>query len=146
MEKSKYIQCKDEELMACDNSVPEFSFEGIVTPAKIVSIYDGDTFRACFRYKGEIHKINCRCLGYDSPEMRPLKKDFETEQDRQEEKANAREAQKFIESVLKPDERLVTLELGEYGKYGRVLVKAYVPELDCSVNEYMVKKGYGVPF
>ena len=64
----------NKELLNSDNNIPLFSFDGIITKAKIVDIYDGDTFSACFIFNNKIIKYKCRSFGYDCPEIRPLLK------------------------------------------------------------------------
>ena len=133
----------DNELLLCDNNVEEFSFNGLKVQAKIVYIYDGDTFKACFRWLDKIYKFNFRCANYDSPELKPLKKNFTNELLRIFERNKALKSKLMLENVIKPEERLVTLELGKFDKYGRILAKIYIPEMECSVNDYMIKNGYG---
>ena len=68
-----------------NENVEYFSFDGYKCKAKVVSVYDGDTFTACFKYRGQIIKYRFRTFGYDSPEMKPLK----SKPNREEEKAKA---------------------------------------------------------
>jgi len=135
----------DEELLLCNDDTPEFTLNGMEVDAKIVSVYDGDGLKICIRFPddtGKIYKFACRCAGYDCPEMRPIKKKFATEEDRLCEKRKAYEARDALVDILKPNDRLMRVKLGEFDKYGRILITIYVPELDISVNEYMVQQGY----
>jgi len=54
------------------NELGYFSFSGKTFLAKPCHVYDGDTFSSVFQYRGEWIKWRCRCLGYESPEMKPL--------------------------------------------------------------------------
>ena len=58
-----------------------FSFEGYECLAKIVDVYDGDTY-TCFKHNREIIKYKFRTYGYDSPEMKPLKSKPNREQEK----------------------------------------------------------------
>ena len=63
------------DLSSIDTStIPYFTFKDRVIVAKPCDIYDGDTFSICFEQGNDIVKWKCRCLGYDSPEMKPLLK------------------------------------------------------------------------
>jgi endonuclease YncB( thermonuclease family) len=130
--------------MSCTNDIPLFSFDGLIVKAKIVDVYDGDTFKACFKYKDNIIKYCCRMNGYDSPEMKPLKSNA----NREFEKQAALDAKKyFIELVHFDDPKyLVTLHVGKFDKYGRLLVTIFTEESAVSVNERMINSTHGTPY
>jgi endonuclease YncB( thermonuclease family) len=125
-------------LMDCNNDVDLFTLSGMEVVAKIVDIYDGDSFKACFYYNGCLTKFICRCYGYDCPEMHP-KKDSPN---RSQEKIWAHIAKRAFINVIKPDQRLVHLKIGDFDKYGRLLATIFVDDLDISVNQYMIDNGY----
>ena len=129
-------------LMRCDKNIECFSLYGLEVGAKIVDVYDGDTVKACFYYNGRIWKFNCRCMGYDCPEMRPPKDD----PNRNQQIVWANMAKSALISILKPHTRLVKLKIGEFGSLGRLLVTIYVDDLDISGNQYMIDNGYGKPY
>ena len=134
---------EDVELRKSDDKVQKFSFKGKSIKAKIVRVYDGDTFWCCFYLDNKIQKFNCRCLGYDSPEMKPKNK---PEEEKIKEKAAAEIAkQKFIEYSKSKDD-LVILKCHEFDKYGRILVEVFVNEEIISVNQKMIDGGYGYPY
>ena len=56
-----------------EKDIPYFSFSGKTFIAKPCHIYDGDTFSIIFFFHGTYIKYRCRTIGYDSPEMKPLK-------------------------------------------------------------------------
>lgn len=148
----------------CDatDEIPEFTLAGKTFPAKVVSCYDGDTFHAVIPLREhEFCKFQCRMVGYDSPEMKPPK----TATDRDVEKAQALRAKhallsqlcdcmssasglltdKEINACLKSNKKVITLECGEFDKYGRVLVKVINNDGTC-VNDWMIAGGYGVKY
>jgi len=116
------------------DDIDYFSFDGLTIIAKPCNIYDGDTFSAIFMFNGMLIKYRCRCLGYDSPEMRPLKKN----KNRENEKRLALEAKQRFTELLGD---LVTLKCGKFDKYGRILVEIYVNNI-C-INEKMIEEGHG---
>jgi endonuclease YncB( thermonuclease family) len=59
-------------LSGVDDSIPLFSLNGYEGYARITSVYDGDTFKACILLHNRVLKFNFRTLGYDSPELKPL--------------------------------------------------------------------------
>ncbi len=143
------------ELQAIDLSQVEegkdFSFDGYQCQAKVTSVYDGDTLRVVFVYRSEVIQYKVRMLGYDSPEMRPLR----SAPNREVTKAAALRAKAAIsERVLG---KIVTMKCGGFDKYGRLLATLYtggVPEGghaaltmdEQSVNDWMIASGYGVPY
>ena len=56
-------------LSKVDDSIPVFSLNNYRGYAKITSVYDGDTFKACTILHGQVKKFIFRTLGYDAPEM-----------------------------------------------------------------------------
>lgn len=130
--------CKNNELHDIKNEdVKLFSFERYSCLAKIVDVYDGDTFTACFKHNDKIIKYKFRTYGYDSPEMKPLK----SKPNRDEEKKKAVEAREAFKQITNWNNSLVLLKMGKFDKYGRILVNVYKGELD--VNEWMIKNGHG---
>lgn len=58
-------------LSGSDDSTPVFDLNNYKGYAKITSVYDGDTFKACIYKHRRILKFKFRTLGYDAPEMKP---------------------------------------------------------------------------
>ena len=116
--------------------VKEFSFEGLSTKAKIISVYDGDTFRAIFYYRGEYIQMSCRALGYDSPELKVSRENV----DRTGLKELAFNARNRFSEILHQAE-LVRLVFSKNDMYGRPLVDIYVN--GKHVNSMMIEEGHG---
>lgn len=126
-----------------EKDVKYFSFAGKRLLVKPCNIYDGDTFSILFLYKGEVIKYRCRCVGYDTPEMKPSLKD----PNREKEKEKAKLAKKRFEELLeRGKDGLVEVVCGEFDKYGRILVTVYNGLDDISVNDIMIKEGHGLPY
>ena len=120
--------------------VPYFNFKNKTFIAKPCKIYDGDTFSVIFDYKGELIKYRCRCFGYDTPEMRPSRKN----PNRDHEKKLALAAkERIIELLEAHPSKLIKIECLDFDKYGRILIKAYNNVHDKSINEIMVEEGHG---
>ena len=79
-----------------DDSCPPFNLNGLEDWAKIVNVYDGDTFRATIFIENRIRKYTFRSLGYDSPEMKPLK----SLPNRDSHKERAIEARDYLRSLI----------------------------------------------
>ena len=123
-----------------NNDIPLFTFDGYTCLAKIVDVYDGDTFTACFNYNDKIMKYKFRTYGYDSPEMRPLK----SKPNRDEEKKKAIEAREAFKLITNWNNSLITLKMMKFDKYGRILVEVF--KGDLNVNEWMIQNGYGYSY
>ena len=129
------------------DDIPLFSFDNIQCFAKIVNIYDGDTFKACITYRGKVIKINCRALGYDSCEMKP-RLDIPN---REEHIKKAREAKEKFRELTTTETGLVFIHCHKFDKYGRVLVSVYlnkqdIQNPDLTINNKMIQTGHGIPY
>ena len=121
-------------------TIDYFNFKGKTFYAKPCHIYDGDTFSVIFNYKGELIKHRCRCYGYDTAEMKPLK----SIENRDEIKKLAYAAKNRITELLEKHEtKLIKIECLDFDKYGRILIKAYNNIDEKSINEIMIEEGYG---
>lgn len=134
-----------EKLDLIDNpeKFPYFTFKGQTFIAKHTNIYDGDTFSIIFEYKGEVIKYRCRCLGYDTAEMKPSLKS----ENRDKEKELAHKAKDRFEELLnKHPTKLIKVECFEFEKYGRVLVKVWNMVDEKCINDIMIEEGHGKPY
>ena len=121
------------------NNIEYFTFKGKIFYAKHCNIYDGDTFSIIFEYNNEIIKYRCRCLGYDSPEMKPLKSD----ENRLVEKDLAIKAKLRLEELLnKHATKMIKIECFDFDKYGRLLVNVWNMVDEKSINSIMIEEGY----
>jgi len=124
-------------------NIKYFSFDNLVFDAKPCHIYDGDTFSAIFKYRNEYIKYKCRCLDYDSPEMKPLL----TKLNRDEEIRSTKLAKKRLTEILnKNPNGLVTIKCHSFEKYGRILVTVYNNIDNESINDIMIKENHGKPY
>jgi endonuclease YncB( thermonuclease family) len=122
------------------NKIPYFNFKGQTFYAKPCHIYDGDTFSICWIWKGEPIKYRCRCLGYDSPEMKPSL----SNPNREKEKQLALAAKNRFTQLLEANPfGLIKVECGEFDKYGRILVTVYNNIDSKSINEIMIEEHHG---
>ena len=97
---SQFETCKQnsnlETLEGFDKKTPTFSLKDSFKICKIVDVYDGDTVRGVFENNGVYNKWTIRMFGYDSPEMRPLKK----LENRDEIKVKAKESRDYLKSKI----------------------------------------------
>ena len=124
-----------------ENDINEyFSFVGKTFFAKPCNIYDGDTFSIIFLHNNNVIKYRCRCIGYDSPEMKPSL----SNPNRDKEKALAiRAKNRMTELLTKHESGLVFVECFEFDKYGRILVRVYNMIDTKSINEIMIEEKHG---
>lgn len=146
-------------------NVPEFSLNGRLMQAKVVSCYDGDTFYAVLNLDGSLWKFNCRMAGYDTPEMKPAA----NKPGREIEKARAMKARQALimhvcdggitmdrsytkgelDGLLAKNKKIITIYCKEFDKYGRLLVEVPLKVEDAAtltLNDWMVEKGYGYKY
>lgn len=141
--KEKYLEQMKEKLYAVksEKDIPYFSFEGKRYYARPCNIYDGDTFSIIFEIEsGEIIKYRCRCLGYDTPEMKPSL----SNPNREKEKSLALIAKKRFTDLLNANSSgLILVKCHGFDKYGRILVTVYNEIDKMSINDIMITEGYG---
>ena len=122
------------------NKLKYFSWADQTFEARVVSVYDGDTFSACFIWCDKIIKWRCRSLGYDSAEMKPLLKN----PNREHEKELAHKAKdRFTELLNANPNGLIRIKCHDFDKYGRILVTSYNDINTESINDIMIKEGHG---
>jgi endonuclease YncB( thermonuclease family) len=123
-----------------EKSYPKFSFDGLVFVAQVVKVYDGDTIKVIFNPfpldpKSKMWKFRIRLLDIDTNEMRPKKKDYPDEDERQEIIKLAKLARNDLAKKIYDKE--ITLVCGNFDVFGRILGHISIGELD--VNDYMKK-------
>ena len=130
------------QLKKCTNKVELFTLDGLQAVAAVVDVYDGDTLKACFYWEGKIRKFNCRCVGYDSPEMR-LGKNVKN---RDALKRKAISARDRLKELVNIENSTVKLKFGKFDKYGRLLITIYSEKYKDSINNIMIEEGHGYPY
>lgn len=136
---------------------PLFSLKGLITYAKLLSNYDGDTGDIIFIYNSVPMRMKARFMGYDTCEMKPLLKDPK----RDEKKQRALDAKKCLwflctntDEFTDTHTNIIKIKCYEFDKYGRLLILAFNQDLDIqnmdektqfdySINAIMIKEGHG---
>jgi endonuclease YncB( thermonuclease family) len=131
--------------------VPLFSFDGLMTEAKVVRVVDGDTVHIIFEYKGSILRLLARLAGIDTPEMH-VTPDIAK-------RAKNRLAQlctncnidldhvydnKQFNSIVDRNTKILSIECLGTDKYGRELVRLKDGHID--INDTMVKEDFAHPY
>lgn len=111
------------------DAVPYFSLNGLVTDAKIVKVYDGDTVHVVFKYFDKFYKWNGRIAHVDTPELRT--------KNEEEKKKGYEVRDKLRELIL---DKVVRLTCHEFDKYGRLLIDIQLG--DIKVDEWLISNGY----
>jgi len=134
------------------NNTSYFSLQGLTSYGRIVDVYDGDTITVALPLisllMNELPEQNnnphfkpflfkCRLTGIDTPEKRTRNT---------KEKQAAELATEFFHSLLNPD-GMHYFELGEFDKYGRLLVTVYKSMYEVkSLNQQMIESGYAYKY
>jgi len=134
------------------NSFPLFSLKGLITKAKLIANYDGDTGDILFIYDNKIMRMKARFYGYDSSEIKPAINDPK----RDEIKKKAIEAKNRLWELCTSNNptKLIKIKCYEFDKYGRLLIIAFDDNIDInnlndielfnlSINKQMIVEGHG---
>lgn len=111
-------------------------YEKEVLVNKVISVYDGDTFRVDIKSLSPIigKNIPIRLFGADTPEKRGICI---------KEKILANKAQQFTYSFVTSCKKLVLKDL-QRGKYFRIVAKVYCEEK--SLTKELIKNNLAVPY
>lgn len=113
----------------------KFTLNGLVVIAKCVKVYDGDTAHFAFRQSLEspIYRMSCRFLGYNSAEIKGC-----TEKER----ACAQASKLALQDKIL--DKIVTLKIKDFDKYGRPLITVICDNID--INQWMLTNNFGQPY
>lgn len=141
---------------------PEFTFAGLGTWARVVSVYDGDTVTIVFPIAGHgdcMNKFSARLHGIDTCEMKSKEAANRAlairARNRLIELITGRDvpgdsnlAKKDIVKMLGEQVHLVWIECMEFDKYGRVLLRMYAgPEKkDKSFSDILIDEKLAYPY
>lgn len=116
-----------------------FSWNGGQFIAKVSDIYDGDTFTATWIWKNEVIKQRCRCVGYNSPEIRPRL----NTRSRDDVILAAQRAKDRFTELLTQNEYII-VQCFENDNFGRMLTVVFnITNGDKSLNQIMIEEGHG---
>lgn len=149
-----------------DNTVPDFSLDGLTVWGKVVNVYDGDTFRISFYMNpgdSKTVKFKVRGNGYNAPEIRPSK----DHKNREEEihravcarnrfiqlatdckiELDKRYTRNEIQEIVDQNHKLIFIRFDKFEKYGRVLADIFEnPKTKKSINQILIDEGHAVPY
>ncbi len=143
-----------------NSSIPLFDLKGNEYNVKVVDIYDGDTCHVVIYFNNKWTKFKIRCLGYDSPEIKPSKN--LKNRDKVINKAiearnyfiskvtdcnidvNKKYTKKELQELLLSNRRVIKLKCMGWDKYGRLLGEFYYN--NKNINNEMIEKGYGYKY
>lgn len=119
------------------STYPKFNLQNIIGECycDVLNVYDGDTLTLLINIQDTNYKINCRCNGYNSAELRT--KDLN-------EKKKGIESRDYFKQLVKDR---VFVVFGDNDKYGRPLITLYDTNLKMlCYNEIMIQTGHGKPY
>ena len=117
------------------NDAPEFSLDGKIIEAKVISVYDGDSIKCAFPLNNTLYKWNCRLSGVDTPELKTKNKI--------EKEYGYKVRDLLREKILG---KVVKLNCGNFDKYGRLLVTINCDKDNCSVNDWLINNNYAFKY
>ena len=109
--------------------------EGLRVPAKVIRVYDGDTFTADAQpWPGITIRVSVRLDGVDTPEIRGQC---------EKEKRLAIEAREELKTALGGIGKMVVLEEMKRGKYSGRVIARVINSNGKNVSDSMIQTGHG---
>lgn len=121
------------------SQLPDFTMAGTKTHAKVVSVYDADTFRVVFEFRGVWCKKQLRLKGVDAPEIKPTK----TTPDRELHIEAAKLARDVVSKWILG--KIVLISLEKEDKYGRALGSVTLSN-GHDLSDELLQKGLVLPY
>ncbi|MEO0236739.1 MAG: thermonuclease family protein [candidate division WOR-3 bacterium] len=128
------------------DDIEKFTFNGLLTKAKVIDVYDGDTLTIVFYYNNQPIKDSFRMYGYDAPEMKPPK----TLKNRELHIKAATHVRDYLRNKLLG--KIVWVKFCQEEKYGRLMGilyfispthENYFNGEEININQLIIQKGYG---
>lgn len=125
------------------------SFQGKNLKARISRVIDTDTVEVITKlnFFEPYYKLTVRLEGLDAPEMKPHRKNFETEADRLLHKKAAEHATFLVRNRILPVGKIVHIKFGGTEKFGRQLGTFYIKHgvlclsSSLNVNNMLISEG-----
>ena len=119
---------------------PKFSLDDLSFHARITSVYDGDTIKAIFKFRGVYNTWSCRIIGIDTPELRTKNL---------EEKELGYKARDFLRELVL--NKVVQLKCHKFDKYGRLLVDVVIDNegtegAERCVKDILIQNKFALPY
>lgn len=128
-----------------------FNFDGLNVKAKILKIYDGDSFIIGFSFNNSYIKYKCRLNGLDSPEIKAydekLKHDAYMARNKLiklltdiEIDDNNTDSYQKINKKMNNNKKIIDVKLHDFDKYGRILIDIIID--NTIINDTLVDNVY----
>lgn len=142
------IQQIKEQFRMYGGSTPSFSLQGQKLYGRVVSIYDGDTMTLVLPVFEQYFKYNVRLMGIDTCEMKSKSAE---NKDRAHQARNAvfsslgipihLSTRKDIQKYLQDNITVVSINCGDFDKYGRLLGDVFAVNSSESLSEMLIRQG-----
>lgn len=148
------------QLKNLDNSIPLFDLKDNTYSAKVVDVYDGDTCSIVIFLNKNFTKFKLRCLGYDTPEMKPPKdcknRDqlidmaiksrnyFISKVTNCNIEINKHYSKSELKELLSQNTKIIKVKSHGWDKYGRFLGEIFIN--NKNFNQEMIDKNYGYKY
>jgi len=129
-----------------DRIAPLEFLNAIEVWAKIVNVYDGDTFYAIFEMPQEpIRKYKIRLTNNNTSNVNNVNKSYyinaaEVDSKNHNEKMKACQCKKIVEDMIL--NKIVRLKIYGSDHHGRILANVYINDDDTFLSEYMIQNKY----
>jgi endonuclease YncB( thermonuclease family) len=114
-----------------------FDFGGIIMPARVMRVVDGDTYVLAVIINDEPVSITCRGDGYNTAESRRYNGITE------EEYKKGNMVKNYVKGIL--TDKIVSTSFGKSDKYGRMLASIKLDN-GQTLKEHLIESGYAAAY
>jgi endonuclease YncB( thermonuclease family) len=145
-------------LKLVNDDVPKYSLKGKKLTGKVVYVYDGDTVHIVFYIMNSFVNFICRLDGIDTPELCPknnniLEKNAGIKSrnyliskvvNNLSEPISEIITKKDIKKICEKSTKLITVNCGDFDKYGRLLVELF--DNNLCINQAMIDNKFAIAY
>jgi endonuclease YncB( thermonuclease family) len=138
------------------SNVKNFTFNGIVTDAKVVDIINGDTCKVLMNINNQPNIYSIKMYGYNAPNIKKKSSNYEARYARYElaclvtsiseiinENTKSADITKIIQ---KHNKKIIQIHLMDFDRYDTIYAKIYLEDQKKYVNDIMIENGVVYPY
>lgn len=138
------------------SNVKDFTFNGIVTNAKVVDIINGDTCKVLMNINNQPNIYSIKMYGYNAPNIKKKSSNYEGRYARYELACLVTSISEIINEntksvditkiIQKHNKKIIQIHLMDFDRYDTIYAKIYLEDQKKYVNDIMIENGVVYPY